>query len=172
MLRDNLELNSGLVRFRSKESASAYMETLLQYYKAKLDEYGQQLGVHLRNGQESQAAAPVEREQKKEKKDKKEKTGKQVVSKGWTRVGSLPVSVSNTDAGISEVTLKIVDDYKMKVEKVGEALKSFKDVDQLGQMGSKSYTLFMYRGVPEGIVIGDLEKRAEAFVFSASFKAV
>ena len=163
MLRDNLELNSGLVKFRSRESAVAYLETLLQYYKARQEEYGHQLGEQLRS---PQGEAP-----KKEKKEKKEDKGAQQPVRGWTKVGSLPVNTSDTQGALSQVTLRIVDDYKSRVERVSEALKSFQDVDSLSQAGTKSYTLFVYKGVPEGVIVEDMSKK-EVFAFTGRFRAV
>ena len=164
MLRDNLELNSGLVKFRSKESVVAYLETLLQYYKTRQEEYGHQLGEQLR----SPAAAPGPKE-KQEKEPKKEK-GQPQTARGWTRVGTLPVNMSDPQGAFAQLTLRIVDDYKSRVEKVSEALKSFQDVDTLSQAGSKSYTLFVFKGVPEGVIVESAAKR-DVFAFAARFRA-
>lgn len=168
MLRDNLELNSGLVKFRSKESAMAYMETLVQYYKTKQEEYGGQLSEHLRSAQGGASPQPKEKPDKEQKKDK----GSQPTAGGWSKVGTLSVNGSDSRGALAQVTLRIVEDYKSKVEKVSEALKSFKDVDTLSQPGTMSYTLFMYKGVPEGVIVESLERKLEAFAFSASFRAV
>ena len=164
MQSGSLELNSGLVKFQSKESAAAYLETLLQYYRARQDEYGHQLGEQLRSPQGSQ---PKEKPQKDSKKDK----GGQQASRGWVKVGSLPVNTSDPGGATAQVTLRIVDDYKSRVEKVSEALKSFPEVDTLSQAGTKSYTLFVYKGVPEGVIVEDTVKR-EAFAFAANFRTV
>ncbi len=164
MQRGNLELNSGLVKFPSRESATAYLEALLQYYKARQEEYGHQLGEQLRNPQE---AAP----QKDKKEDSKKDKGGQQTPRGWTRVGGLPVNVSDPQGALAQVTLRIVDDYKSRVERVTDALKSFQEVDTLSQAGTKSYTLFVFRGVPEGVIVESMPKR-EAFAFTAGFRAV
>lgn len=166
MLRDKLELTSGLVRFLSKESASAYMETLVQYYKTRLEEYGQQLAGHLRSGND---AKPPRQAQEKE--SKKDKGGQQPLARGWSKVGSLLVNSSDAREALSQVTLRIVDDYKLRVEKVSEALKSFRDVDTLSQPGTKSYTLLVFKGVPEAVIVEDLAKKQELFAFSANFRA-
>ena len=165
MLRDNLELNSGLVKFPSKESAIAYMEAMLQYYKTRQEEYGHQLGEQLRSPQGSSQG-----KEKQEKDSKKEKGGQQA-PKGWFKVGSLPVNSSDPKGALAQVTLRIVDDYKGRVEKLSDALKSFQEVDTLSQQGTKSYTLFVYKGVPEGVIVEGMEKR-EVFAFAANFRAV
>ena len=163
MIRDNLELNSGLVKFRSKESVVAYLETLLQYYKARQEEYGHQLGEQLRTPQ----GAPPPREKKEDQ--KKDKGGQQ--PRGWSKIGTLLVSVSDPKGALSQVTLRIVDDYKARVEKVSGALKSFQDVDTLSQAGTVTYTLFIFMGVPEGVIMETTAKR-EIFAFTARFRAV
>ena len=169
MLRDNLELNSGLVRFQSRESATAYLETLLQYYKSRQEEYGQQLAEHLRSSQSPQPQKKSE--EKEQKKDKKDKKDQQPVAKGWARVGSLPVNTSDPLGARAQVTLRIVEDYKSRVEKVSEALKSFSDVDSLGRPGTSSYTLFVFKGVPEGVIVEAIAKK-EVFAFAGRFRAV
>lgn len=166
MLRDNLELNSGLVRFKNRESVDAYLETLLQYYRSRLDEYGQQLAGHLRGFNESTGPKPTEKEAK------KDKNGHQPAAKGWAKVGTLPVNSTDVRGALAQVTLRIVEDYKSRVERISEALKSFKDVDTLSQPGTKSYILFVYKGVPEAVVVEAVDKKVEAFAFAATFRAV
>jgi hypothetical protein len=162
MLHENLELNSGLVKFPSKESATAYLEAMLQYYKGRQEEYGHQLGEQLRS--------PQGPPQAKEKEGKKEKGGQQA-PKGWFKVGSLPVNASDPKGALAQVTLRIVDDYKSRVEKLSDALKSFQEVDTLSQQGTRSYTLFVYKGVPEGVIVEGMVKK-EVFAFTARFRAV
>ncbi|MDG6991002.1 MAG: hypothetical protein JRM99_06235 [Nitrososphaerota archaeon] len=163
MIRDNLELNSGLVKFRGKESVVAYLETLLQYYKARQEEYGHQLGEQLRS-------APSAPPPKEKKEDSKKDKGAQV-PRGWAKVGTLPVNSSDPQGALAQVTLRIVDDYKSRVERVSDALKSFQDVDTLSQQGTKSYTLFVFKGVPEGVIVEGMAKH-EVFAFTARFRAV
>lgn len=169
MLRDNLELNSGLVRFQTKESAGAYMETLLEYYKSRLEEYGQRLAEHLRSGEGDPVPQP---DYSHDREGKKDKGGQQSTAKGWSKVGTLLVNTSDTRGAMAQVTLRIVDDYKSRVERISAALRSFGDVDTLSQPGTKSYTLFVYRGVPEAVIVENLAKKAEAFAFSGTFRAV
>ena len=135
MLRGNLELNSGLVRFHGKDAAAAYLETLLEYYKARHEEYGQQLGEHLRRAQEpSQVAQKAEKLEKQQK----GKEGQQATAKGWAKVGTLPVNVTDSLGALAQVTLRIVEDYKSRIERVTDVLKSFKDIDSLSQGAGSS----------------------------------
>ena len=113
MLRNNLETNAGLVKFHPRDAASAYLEELLNYYKTKHEEYGQQLAEHLRMSQEPSQGAP--RQEKQDKKDK-DKGGPRATAKGWTQVGTLPVNISDPQGALAQVTLRIVEDYKMKGE--------------------------------------------------------
>ena len=167
MFRNNLETNAGLVRFHSRDAVSAYLEALLEYYKSKHEEYGQQLGEHLRGTSEVREGAP-----KQEKADKKDKGGQKPTAKGWTRVGELPVNVSDPTGALAQVTLRIVEDYKAKVDRLTETLKSFKDIDSVSQGAGTSYTLYIMRGVPEGVIVEYTARRVEAFAFAASFRAV
>jgi len=48
LLRSDIELASGLVRFYSKEQARSYLEAMLEYYRMRSEEYGQQMGGLLR----------------------------------------------------------------------------------------------------------------------------
>ena len=167
MLRNTLELGSGLVRFHTKDNARAYMETLLGYYKTRLEEYAQQLAEELRS------APDAPEQSRREKKDsKKGKDDPKQVPRGWRKVGSLAVNGTDTKRALAEVTLRIVDDYKARIDKISEALKSFDEVDTLSQPGTSAYTLFIYRGVPEAVLVNTMEKKQEVFAFSAKFRAV
>ena len=167
MLRNNLETNAGLVKFHSRDAASAYLEAMLEYYRTKHEEYGQQLAEHLRISQEPSRGAP-----KPEKSEKKEKGAQQATAKGWTRIGTLPVNITDPQGALAQVTLRIVEDYKAKVEKITDALKSFKDIESVSQGAGAEYTLFIIRGVPEAVIVEYSTKKVEAFVFNASFRAV
>ncbi|MDG6898931.1 MAG: hypothetical protein JRN24_04235 [Nitrososphaerota archaeon] len=162
MLQGNLELGSGLVRFRSKEQAREYLEALLAHYKAKSEEYGGQMGELLRvaqpTGQESKESKPA-------------KEGQKVGAKGWMKMGSLPVNMSDPQRAISEVTLKIVEDYRLKIEKTGDALKSLDEIESHSS-GGQGYVFFISKGVPEAVVVEETAKKQELFVFSAKFRAV
>lgn len=158
----NLELGLGLVRFRSKDQAREYLEALLAYYKAKSEEYGRQMGELLRN---SKPSAP-------ETKDSKApKEGQRAAAKGWVKIGSLPVNMSEPQKAVAEVTLKIVDDCRSKVEKTSEALKSLDEIES--RCGVSQYLVFFIsKGVPEAVITEEAAKRQELFAFTAKFRAV
>ena len=166
MLRNNLETNAGLIRFHSRDAASAYLEALLEYYKTKHEEYAQQLGEHLRAVQEPKAANGPK------KPDKKDKGAQPTTAKGWTRLGELPVNVTDPQGALAQVTLRIVEDYKAKVERLTDVLKAFRDIESVTQGAGASYVLFIMKGVPEGVIVEHSTEKVEAFAFAASFRAV
>lgn len=169
MLRTEVELASGLVRFRSTEQARSYLEAMLEHYKLRLEEYGQQMAGLLR----SAPGQPGEGETVKE--EREEKNGKEtakVRAKGWVKVGTLPVNVSDSAKATGEVVLKIVDEYKARTAKTAEALKSFGDLESLSISAGSVLTLFVNKGVPEALIVGAPEKAQEEFQLVAKFRAV
>lgn len=161
MQQGNLELGSGLVKLRSKDQAREYMEALLGTYRAKSDEYGEQMSALLRAVQPAEQLA----------KEGKNKDGQKPAAKGWVKVGSIPVNSSDPQKALAEVTLKIVDDYKTKVDKTNEALKSLDEIEAHGP-GSSNMVFFINRGVPEAVILQEAASRQGTFAFSGSFRAV
>lgn len=162
MQLENLELGSGLVRFRSKDQAREYLEALLEYYKAKSDEYGGQMGELLRVAQPSGQEV---------KESKTTKEAQKATAKGWVKIGSLPVNMSEPQKAISEVTLKIVEDYRLKVGRTNDALKSLDEIESRSS-GSQNLVFFISKGVPEAVIVEEAVKKQELFVFNAKFRAV
>lgn len=162
MLKSEVEVASGLVAFRSKEQARAYLEAMLERYKQKSEEYGQQMAGLLR----TTPSQPTEAQPKESKEPAK------VAARGWVRVGTLPVNVSDSARAIGEVVLKIVDEYKMRTTKTAEALKSFGDLDSLNMSAQSVFTFFINRGVPEALIVTASEKKSERFELSGKFRAV
>lgn len=150
MLRRDVELASGLVRFYSKDQVMAYVENMIEYYKAKHEEYGQQMGGLLRG------PAPQPSGGKEGKKETKEgREAAKVLGRGWVKVGTLPVNTGDSVRAMGEVTLKIVDEYKARVEKTSEALKSLSDLQSINVSDASAFTLFINRGVPEALIVAD-----------------
>ena len=164
----NLELGSGLLRFRSKEQAREYMEQLLEYYKMRSEEYGGQMGELLRV---AQAGAQEGKDQKDAKDSKAPKDAAKQQAKGWVKMGALPVNSSDPQRAIAEVTLKIVEEYKIKVERTTEALKSLDEIESRAA-GSANLVFYVNRGVPEAVIIEGTAPKQETFAFSGSFRAV
>jgi len=162
----NFERCSGLVNFYSKEQARAYIESLLEYYKARSEEYGQLMGELLRSTQASNQGQNEVRDAK------QTKEGQKPLAKGWLKAGSLHVNTSDTQRALAEVTLRIVDDYKVRIEKTAEALKSFSEVESLNFSAESAFTLFINRGLPEAFILNGALKRPEAFAFATKFRAV
>ena len=166
MLRSDIELASGLVKFQSRDQARSYLEAMVEYYKMRSEEYGQQMGGLLRS-------APVSQDPKEEKKQAKDgKEAGKVLAKGWVRVGSLPVNTSDSAKALGEVTLKIVEEYKMRVAKTTDALKSFGELESINVSSDAVYTLFVNRGVPDALIVSAPERKREVFNLAAKFRAV
>ncbi|MDV3243924.1 MAG: hypothetical protein LYZ66_01965 [Nitrososphaerales archaeon] len=176
MLRSDIELASGLVKFYSKDEARSYLEAMLEYYRMRSEEYGQQMGGLLRGS----ASVPegLKEDKKEGKEDKKGKDGKdgkeggRALAKGWVRVGTLPVNTGDTAKAFGEVTLKIVEEYKMRVAKTTDALKSVGEMESINVSDGSVYTLFVNRGVPDALIVGAPVKKREVFSFAARFRAV
>jgi hypothetical protein len=164
MLRTDIELASGLVRFYSKEQARSYLEAMLEFYSMKSQEYGQQMGGLLRGV--APPAGPTEA------KEAKNNGNTKVVAKGWVKVGTLPVNIGDASKALGEVTLKIVEEYKMRSEKTSEVLKSFNNLESINVSDASSYTLFVNRGVPEALIVMESKTKRESFVYAAKFRAV
>lgn len=160
-----LELGSGLVRLRSKEQAREYMEALLGFYKGKSEEYGGQMGELLR------AVRPAEHEPRDPRDPKQQKDGQRPAARGWLKVGNLPVNNSDPQKAMAEVTLRIVDDYKMRAEKTSEALKSLDEIESRNP-GPHNLVFFVNKGVPEAVIVEEAARKQETFAFSANFRAV
>ena len=162
MVSRRIELASGLVKFRSKEEVRSYLEEMLQYYKTVSEEYGQQMGTLLRGVQ-----APPPEVKVKQAKDEARPS-----SKGWVRLGSLPVNVSDPSKATAEVMLKVVEEYKTRIEKTTEALKSLVELDSVVGGDGQSLTLFVSKGIPEALILGSTEAKREVFSFVSAFRAV
>jgi len=170
LLRSDIELASGLVRFYSRDQARSYLEAMLEYYRMRSEEYGQQMGGLLRGATPSSEDIKKDKKEKKESKEEKEQ-GKGL-AKGWARVGTLPVNTGDTSKALGEVTLKIVDEYKMRVAKTTDTLKSFGELESINVGDDSVYILFVNRGVPDALIVRAPEKKREVFNFAARFRAV
>lgn len=163
MVLANIEKGSGLVRFFSKESVRAYIEAMLEYNKQRLEEYGAQLSSELR-GKESTDGDKQKPQKDAKKNDKPQKTD--VAS------GLMKVYTTNTSRVVAELTLQLVDEYKARVEALGDILKTFGDVESVSLPGTVSYTMFIVRGVPKAIVVESSDSKRETFNFSGAYKIV
>ena len=163
MLRTDIELASGLVRFYSRDQARSYLEAMLEFYNTKSQEYGQQMGGLLRG----EAPGPAEGKAGKEGKE-----GGKVAAKGWMKVGTLPVSTGDSTKALGEVTLKIVDEYKMRSARTAEALKAFNNLESINVSDGSSYVMFINRGVPEALIVNESKAKREPFSFVGRFRAV
>src|SRR5712692_8828060 len=99
------------MRFYSRDELVKFMKSLLEMYQKAAESYGDRLGALVRAG--SQEAAKLDPK------------GKTVSSKGWVKMGTLLVNVSDPSKASTEVIYQIHDDLRQKMASATEALKSF-----------------------------------------------
>ena len=158
---------TGLIRFFSKDELKRYMKGLVDQYQALSQKYGDQLGSLLRTLEQEKAAV------KSQPKDKDEKSPPQKTqARGWIKMGSLLVNISDPNGAMAEVLFQLHEDVKAKLAKASEALKSFEELSSQTIPESGLYYLQLKNGVPERIV-ADLQKgKRETFNFTADFRLV
>jgi len=154
----------GLLKFYSKEEMRKYLHDLAGYYQGQVDSFGEQLGTLMRSGQEKTG------EEKGKKKQAEEKS--KVISRGWTRMGTLLVNVGDPVSAITEVSLQLHEEFKTKLAKTTEALKSFEEQANNVIPENATYRLYLRNGVPERILVEAQEAKRDTFGFSAQFQLV
>ena len=154
----------GLLKFYSKEEIKKYLRDLAGFYQGQVDTFGEQLGTLMRSGQEKAA------EDKKQKKQDDEKS--KFVTKGWTKMGTLLVSLGGSVSAITEVSLQLHEEYKAKLAKTSEALKSFEEQANTLIPENSTYRLYLKNGVPERILVEAAEAKRDTFGYTAQFQLV
>ena len=154
----------GLLKFYSKEEIRKYLRDLVDFYKGQADNFGEQLGTLMRSGQEK----TVDEKHQNKKAEEKSK----IISKGWMRMGTLLVNVSDSNSAITEVSLQLHEEFKAKLAKTAEALKSFEDQANTMIPENSTYRLYLRNGVPERILVEAQEAKRENFGYSAQFQLV
>ncbi len=167
MMQGSQQSATGLIRFYSKDELKRYMKALVDQYQALNQDYGDQLGSLLRTLEQEKAAS------KAQPKEKDEKSAPQKTqARGWTKMGSLLVNISDPNGAMAEVLFQLHGDVKAKLAKASEALKSFEELSSQTIPESGLYYLQLKNGVPERIV-ADLQKgKRETFNFTADFRLV
>lgn len=150
---------------------------MLDYYKSRLDIYGQQLGDQLRAEPSQSQQQGEQKDKKDEKNDKKkdEKKDQKQPPKGEAGPKTLKViggfgNSSMVPKILAEVTLRVVDYYKARIELINGALKSMTEDPALSQSGAALYTLYILNGVPEAVLIDSSAKDRQMFVFAGRFR--
>jgi hypothetical protein len=167
-----VEHGCGIVRFYSKEGVKEYLDSLLEYYKERLDLYSQQLSEQLRaDVTHSQQQDSSQKDDKKEqKKDKPQKIEKNDNTHRIMRVIGGQGNSSLVPKIVAEIALRVVEYYKSRIEAVSAALKALAEDPVLSQSGAGLYILYINNGVPDTMVIDSMEKPREALTFAGRFK--
>jgi hypothetical protein len=170
----------GVVKFFTKEELKRHLKLLVEQYQAQGQKYGDQLGGLLRTLEQEKSAskaAPKEAKESKESKDSKDSKDKnqsnqRAQARGWVKMGSMLVNVSDPGGAMAEVLYQLHEDVKAKLVKSTEALKSFDELSNTTIPEAGLYYLQMKNGIPERIVVDLQTARRNAFNFSADFKLV
>lgn len=157
----------GLTKFYAKEDVKKYLHDLVDYYQGQVDIFGEKLGTLMRSGQEK--GQDKGQEKHKEKGDEAKGKG---VPKGWVRMGSLLVNLGDPVTAMTEVSLQLHEEFKAKLAKTSEALKSYEEQANNVIPDNGTYFLLLRNGIPEKILVDAGEAKKEAFGFSAQFQLV
>jgi hypothetical protein len=168
-------LASGLIKFYSRDELKRFLKSLVEGYATQADQYGDRLGTILRGpkGKENQAGqkAPTPAEAKAKPQKGQEERGKPK-SKGWVKMGSLLVNVTDPATGMTEVLFQLHEEAKQKLSKATDALKSFEELSSTTMPEAAIYSLQLRNGVPERIVVDPQERKTNTFSFDATFRLV
>ena len=157
MPQQQFELPSRLVKFYSRDEIVKFLKSLLEGYKKEAESYGDRLGTLMRTN--PQEAAKI---------DPKGKN----VSKGWMKLGSLMVNVSDPSRAMTEVMYQAHDDIKLKLASATAALSSFEQGANSVIPENMIYLLFLRNGIPERIIAQNPDAKRDTFAFSASYKVI
>jgi hypothetical protein len=140
---------SGVIRFYTLADVRRYLKELLEKYQRDFDKSSNVIGSLLRN--EGQRGMEV------------------IMSKGWAKVGSLFVNVSEPEKGGMEVTFQLVSEMKPRIAKTEEVLKTFESVEALPIPAEATFLLYLRVGIPERLVIDTTEPRPESFKYTGQY---
>jgi hypothetical protein len=143
---------SGVVRFYSLSDVRKYLKELLEKYQREYDRSSNVIGSMLRT--EGQKGMEV------------------IMSKGWAKVGSLFVNVSDPDKGGMEVTFQLVTEMKPRLAKTEEVLKSFESVEALPIPADATFLLYLHGGIPERLMVDTNETRPPLYVYNGKYDTV
>ncbi|MDG6918264.1 MAG: hypothetical protein JRN62_02300 [Nitrososphaerota archaeon] len=153
---------SAVVKFHSRDAIKTYLDRMVADYQSGVDTMGEDLAVMLRD------QAPVG--DKKDAKDDNDK--KKAPVKSEVKAGSLKVVTTNPKKALEAAMMKIVDDYKSKVDTTNQAIAALVELDRLGQEGMYVYNLVVNKGIPESIIVESTDKKLKEFSYTAKFNVV
>jgi hypothetical protein len=143
---------SGVLRFYSLTDVRRFLKELLDGYQREYDKSSNVIGSMLRS--DGQKGMEV------------------IMSKGWAKVGSLFVNVTEPEKGGMEIVFQIVNEMKPRVAKTEEVLKSFDNVEGLPIPDDATFLLYLRSGIPERIIVDTKVTRPPRFSYDGKFKTV
>ena len=141
---------TGVLRFYSLSDVRRYLKGLLDTYQREYDKASNVIGSLLRSDEG--------------------KTMQVIMSKGWTKVGSLYVNAADSERGAMEVVFQIVNEMKPRIAKTEEVLRSFDGVEGLPIPDEATFLLYIRGGVPERLIIDTVETKPQKFLMNGRFK--
>ena len=142
-------LYSGVIRFYSLGDVRKYLKQLLERYQREYDKSSNVIGALLRT--EGGKGMEV------------------IMSKGWTKAGSMFVNLADPEKGGMEITFQLVTEMKPRISKTEEVLKTFDAVEGLPVQGDATYLLYLRGGIPERLVMDSTVPRPDVYSFRGDF---
>ncbi len=146
------------MRFYSRDEIVKFMKSLIEVYQKAAEIYGDRLGALVRAGPLDQA--------------KLDPKGKTVSSKGWVKMGTLLVNVTDPSKASTEVIYQIHDDLRQKILSATDALKSFETGASSIIPQNMTYLLYLRNGTPERIIAQNPDTKRDNFSFAANYKVI
>jgi DNA replication initiation complex subunit (GINS family) len=141
---------TGVIRFYSLADVRRYMKELLDEYQREYDKSSNIIGSLLRSdGGKSMEV---------------------IMSKGWTKVGSLILNMADSEKGAMEVVFQIVNEMKPRIAKTEQVLRSFDSIEALPIPENATFLLYLRDGVPERLIVDTVETKPQKFLFNGKFK--
>ncbi len=145
-----VNLYSGVVRFYSLGDVRRYLKELLEKYQREYDRSSNVIGSMLRT--EGQKGMEV------------------IMSKGWAKVGTMFVNITEPERGGMEVTFQLVSEMKPRLTKTEETLKTFESVEALPIPADATFLLYVRNGIPERLVVDSSEGRPPVYTFKGAYQ--
>ena len=163
---------SGLLRFYSKDEVKRYIRSLVENYQAQEKTFGDTLGSLLRTLEQEKAAVKAQPKEQKDKDKGKSQESQKAMARGWVKMGSMAVNISDPNGALAEVLFQLHQEVKAKLEKASDALKSYEELNSSAIPEAGMYYLQVRGGVPEKVIVDLQSKKRAPFNFASDFKLV
>jgi hypothetical protein len=148
---------SGLLRFYSRDELKRFLASLVERYRAEVQEYAERLGSLFRDdAQAKQGKGEVQRQ----------------ASKGWVRLGPIMINATDPEKARAEVLLQAMEEAKLRLARAQDALRALEDPQLQALPERASYLLYLRQGAPERIVVDAKEGPPPPFSYTAYFRLV